>query len=343
MHPYGDVSHCRYQVPLSSPSLDMETLLLAVYFLVVLYVLYQMALSLEDKLEDKVDIFIEENTLGEQTQAQLEQQRDNPLARRITARVRNMNFSKDKKVKRPVLSLIFDADKEQVISPEMRLSQKELGMSEKVMQELMLPKIILRIAPTNEQVLKKIMFLSVSVINDTSDVQVYINWDRSSLEMFGQGNRVVRATPNVPVDLSQSQVSTVINPGMTVSCNITTEQKYFRNTETSLVRETPQPLVDLKEKIEMSRLTDPKSGEENVQKLYSLDLMVGMKYRTKSDYEMISLLVPFIFKMKIKIDQPAFPPARWLLRHFGKRRPPSQGNWFWGSSRLEGSRLEDRK
>jgi hypothetical protein len=323
---------------LSSPSLDMETLLLAVYFLVVLYVLYQMALSLEDKLEDKVDIFIEENTLVEQTKAQLEQQKDNPLARRITARIRNMSdisFGKEKKVKRPVLSLIFDADQDQDIPLEMRLSQKESGMSDEVMQELMHPKIILRIAPTNEQILKKIMFLSVSVTNDTSDVQVYINWDRSSLEMSGQGNRVVRSTPNVPVDLSQSQVSTVINPGMTVSCNITTEQKYFRNTETSLVRENPQPLVDLKEKVEMSRLTDPKSGKENIQKLYSLDLMVGMKYRTKSDYEMISLLVPFIFKMKIKVDQPAFPPVRWWLRHFGRRRPPSQGNWFWGSSRFE--------
>jgi hypothetical protein len=305
----------------------METLLLAVYFLVVLYVLYQMALSLEDKQEDKVDIFFEENTVIEQTQAQLSQQ-DN--ASNITARVRSMSFGKDKKVKRPVLVLIFDAEKEMPVPPEMLLSQETLNMSTEILQELLHSKIIIRIAPTNEQTLREIMFVSVSVSNDTSDRQVYVHWDRSSLEMFGQGNRVIRATPNVPVDFSQSQVPTVVNPGMTVSSNITTEQKYIRNTDTSLVRANPQPVVNLKERIEMSRLTDPESGEENIQKLYTLDLMVSMKQAYKQDSSMVSLLIPFIFKLRIKVDQPAFPPVRWWLRHFGKRRT-AKGNWFWGA------------
>jgi hypothetical protein len=305
----------------------METLLLAVYFLVVLYVLYQMALSLEDKQEDKVDIFFEENTVIEQTQAQLSQQ-DN--ASNITARVRSMSFGKDKKVKRPVLVLIFDAEKEMPVPPEMLLSQETLNMSTEILQELLHSKIIIRIAPTNEQTLREIMFVSVSVSNDTSDRQVYVHWDRSSLEMFGQGNRVIRATPNVPVDFSQSQVPTVVNPGMTVSSNITTEQKYIRNTDTSLVRANPQPVVNLKERIEMSRLTDPESGEENIQKLYTLDLMVSMKQAYKQDSSMVSLLIPFIFKLRIKVDQPAFPPVRWWLRHFGKRRT-AKGNWFWGT------------
>jgi hypothetical protein len=306
----------------------METLLLTVYCLVVLYVLYQMALSLEDKLEDKVDIFLEENTLSEQTQAQLSQQR----SRNITARFRSMSFGKEKKVKRPVLALVFDADQEMYIAPEALKAQKELGLSEEIIQELMHPKIIIRIAPTNEQPLMKIMYLSVFVSNDTGDTQVYINWDRSSIEMFGQGNRVIRTTPNVPVDLSQSQVPTVINPGMTVSSNITTEQRYSQNPETSLVRSEPQPLVNLKEKVEMSRLNDPKAGEENIQSLYTLDLMVGLKRRTEMDHEITSLLIPFIFKMRIKVDQPAFPPLRWWLNHFGRKRP-QKGNWFWGGAR----------
>jgi hypothetical protein len=328
------------ELPLSSPSLDMETLLLAVYFLVVLYVLYQMALSLEDKLEDKVDILVDENTLGGQTQDQLSQQ---PHAKHITARVRSISFGKEKKVKRPVLALIFDADKEVLIPPEILLAQKALGMNQEAIQELAHHKILIRISPTNEQKLNPIPYVSVAVTNSTDDTQVYVDWDRSSLEMFGQGNRVIRYTPTLPVDLSQSQVPTVINPGMTVSANITTEQKYNRDPETKLVR-PPLPIVELKERVEMVRLTDPNAGEENIQNLYTLDLMVVMKHRIKPDNsELISLLIPFIFKMKIKVDQPAFPPARWLLRHFGKRRPPSQGNWFWGSSRLEGSRLEDRK
>ena len=309
----------------------MEAFLLAVYFLVVLYVLYKMALSLEDRLEDKVDIFIEENTLGGQTQAQLSMQRQ---AKRITAQVRHMSTGKDK-TKRPVLSFIYDANVQYPISPDMLAAERAMGMSDEVIQERQHPKIIVRIAPTNEQPLKKIMFLSVSVFNDTDDTQVYINWDRSSLEMFGQGNRVIRSTPNVPVDLSQPQVPTVINPGMTVSSNITTEQKYSRNTDTDLVRATPQPVVDLKERIAMAKPTDPTSGEENIQQLYSLDLMVGLKRTTESDSEIVSILVPFIFKMKIKVDQPAFPPLRWWLRNFG-RRSQTQGNWFWGSRPKEG-------
>lgn len=312
----------------------MDTLLLAIYFLVVLYVLYQMALSLEDRLEDKVDIFIDEKTLGEQTQTQLSMHKE---AKRITAKVRHMNTGKDKnKVKRPALSLIYDAGIKYPIPPDKLAVQKALGMNDEMIQELAHPKIIIRIAPTNEQPLKKIMFLSVFVSNDTADTQVYINWDRSSLEMFGQGNRIIRTTPNVPVDLSQFQVPTVINPGMTVSSNITTEQKYSRNTDTDKVQATPQPVVDLKERIDMAKPTDPTSGEENIQDLYVLDLMVGLKHPTAPDSQIISILLPFMFKMRIKVDRPAFPPMRWWLRHFG-RRNASEGNWFWGSRPKEKS------
>jgi hypothetical protein len=316
----------------------LQTLLLAVYFLVVLYVLYQMALSLEDKLEDKVDILLDENALGDQTQDQLSQQKH---AKHITAHVRNISFGKEKKVKRPALALVIDADKELFIPPEILLAQKALGMSEEVIQELAHQKILIRISPTNEQKLKPpIPYLSIAITNSTDDNQVYIDWDRSSLEIFKQGNRVIRFTPTLPVNLSLGQVPTVINPGMTVSCNITTEQKYNRNPETNLVQ-PPLPIVDLKERVDMVRLTDPDASEENIQPLYTLDLMIEIKHLIKpNNNEVVSLLVPFVFKMKIKVDQPAFPPVRWWLRHFGKRRPPSQGNWFWGSSRLEGSRLE---
>jgi hypothetical protein len=318
---------------LSSPSLDMETLLLAVYFLVVLYVLYQMALSLEDKLEDKVDILLDEDALSRQTQDQLSQQKH---AKHITAHVRNISFGKGKKVKRPMLALIIDADKELFIPPEEVLMKKALGMSEEVIQELAHQKILIRISPTNEQKLSPpIPHVSIYVTNNTDDNQVYIDWDRSSLEMLKQGNRVIRFAPTLPVNFSLGQAPTVINPGMTVSCNITTEKKYNRNPETNLVR-PPLPIVDLKEKVEMVRLTDPDASEENIQPLYTLDLMIEIKQLIKpNNNEAVSLLVPFICLMKIKVDQPAFPPARWLLRHFGKRRPPSQGNWFWGNSRLE--------
>ena len=52
----------------------MENLLLAIYFLVVFYVLYQMALSLERTLEDAVYISVDTKFLEEQVRSQLDTQ-----------------------------------------------------------------------------------------------------------------------------------------------------------------------------------------------------------------------------------------------------------------------------
>ncbi|MEM6450734.1 MAG: hypothetical protein AAF703_10515 [Cyanobacteria bacterium P01_D01_bin.105] len=305
----------------------MDVLLLFIYVIVVFLVLYQMSLELEDKLEDKVEIVLEENTLAEQTQGQIDLQ-NNP--RHIAARSRNMSFGKKKKVKRPVLVLVFDADKEVPIDPVAKEMQKALKMSDEMFQEYLHPKVIIRIAPTNEQPLKEIPFISVIVTNGTADMQVYVDWDSSSIEMMNQGNRVVRATPNIPIDLSQPQVPTVINPDMTVTSNITVEKRFSRSSETSLLFAPSQPVLNLKEKAALSKLTDPTKAKDNIQSLYALDLKVLIKHRTAGSHEVMNLLVPFIFKMKIKVDEPAFPPMRWWLRHFGKNRP-KKGNWFWGS------------
>lgn len=305
----------------------MDTLLLTIYTLVVFYVLYQMSLSLEDMLEDKVEVFVDDKQLQEQTQAQLDLQKQ----KQLTAKFQMRGFGKDKKkqVKRPVLMLVYDADKKMPLPPEAKDLQEATGLSGEMFQNFLRDKITFRVSPTNEMTLKKIMFLTVLVNNNTVDKQVYINWDHSSLESFGQGNRVVRNTANVKLDLSRSQVMTVVNPGMTVNSNITTENAYARN-EAGLVGATPQPVADLKERLEMAKPTDPTSGEENIQHLYTLDLMVGIKQRNAPDSQMLTLLIPFIFKMKIKVDKPAFPPMRWLLRNFGRRRM-KKGNWFWGS------------
>ncbi|MGB7084681.1 MAG: hypothetical protein WBD47_03945 [Phormidesmis sp.] len=313
----------------------MDALLLTVYFLVVIYVLYQMALALEDRLEDKIEIIVEEKTLGEQTNAQLSLQRN---AKHINAYVRHMSFGKgkdkkqDKKkqIKRPVLVLIFNEDQEIPLTEAHEALQKEMKLDDEQFQEFLHPKIIVRIAPTNEQKLKPpIVYLSIYIHNDTDNTLVYIDWDRSSLEMFGQGNRLIRSTPNVPIDLSRPQIFTAVNPGMIVGCDTTIEKKYNFNPEANQVQ-LPQPLVDLEERVELFRMTDPTTEEENIQPLYTLDLMMGIKRRTDPDSQVINLLIPFIFKMKIKVDKPAFPPLRWLLRNFGRRKR-SKGSWFWGS------------
>lgn len=299
----------------------METLLLTVYCIVVFYVLYQMALSLENKLEDKVTIVMDKKTLERQTKEQLSLQ---TKARGIDVRVKDIGIGKDKKVKAPALLFVLKSDQEIPVDPVSKEVQKALKMSDEALQEYLHEKITIRISPTNKQKLKPVVFLSVSINNDTANTQVYVDWDRSSVERFGQGSRAIRSTPNMPVDLSQPQVLTAINPGMTVVSNVTTEQRYSRNPATNQV-EMPKPLVDLKQEVAMAKLTDPKKEDENIQPLYALDLMLSFKNRIEPDHEMVKVLLPFIFKMKIEVDKPAFPPLRWLLRHVGRNRKPL----FW--------------
>lgn len=311
---------------MGSTATAMDTLLLTVYFIVVFYVLYKMALSLEDKLEDKVVIVVDEKTLLEQTKEQLSSQKN---AERFDARVKEVSFGKGKKkTKNTALLLVLDTDIEKPVDEENLKVQEKLKLSDEDLQEMLHEKIILRITPINKQKLIDVVFITVSINNDTANTQVYINWDRSSIEMSGQGNRTVRSTPNMPLDLSQPQVLTVVNPGMSVVSNVTTEKKYKRDPETNRV-DMPEPLVDLKQQVALHKITDPNSDKENIQPLYTLDLMIGIKQRTDPDHQIVNVLVPFIFKMKIQVDQPAFPPIRWLVRHFGSRRLEN-GSWLWG-------------
>ena len=306
----------------------MDTLLLTIYFIVVFYVLYKMALGLEDKLEDKVVILLDEKTLNQQTNDQLSLQK---TARRFSARIHQVALGKEKKIKHTALQLVVDPDKVMPIGPEALLIQETMKMSDEALQEYLHEKITIRVSPINKQKLKPVVYLGVTVDNDTANTLVTINWDRSSIEMFGQGNRTVRSTANMPIDLSQPQVLTVVNPGMVVSSNVTTERKYNRDPETNRVG-MPEPLVDLKQRVEMSKMPNITGDKPNIQPLYTLDLMLGLKRRTENDTALVNVLVPFIFKMKIEVDQPAFPPIRWMLKNFGSQSKMQNG-WIWGGGR----------
>jgi hypothetical protein len=304
----------------------MDTLLLTVYFLVVIYVLYQMALSLEDKLEDKVVIDLDRKFAQEQTQSQLSFQAPN-----ITATVEDIGFGKEKKNKRPVLMLTYNDAKPPIARylPDAEALRK-LGMSDEQIANMGKDRISIEVLPIGKRTLKQpILFLSIDVKNKTEDNQVYLDWDLSSLEMFGQGNRIIRSTANMTRDLSQPQIFGTINPGQSVRFDVNIERNYTRDLETGVLRQ-PLPVVDLKQRVDQSQLTDPTKKEENIQALYGLDLMVRFKKTSEPNDKMINLLVPFAFTLKIEVDQPAFPPLRWLLRNIGRRNRP-EGSWFWGT------------
>ncbi len=305
----------------------MDAFLLTVYFLVVIYVLYQMALSLEDRLEDKIIIHVDKAFLAEQTQAQLSlQARARHLKVKAIAEERGI---KDSKIKFPGLCLLFgDSPDISDLNPGQSLGLRALGLDDAAISRVYQPKIDIQVKPTGQQSVKPLLYLSVTANNSAPDMQIYLDWDHSSLEMFGQGHRIIRSAPNMPRDLSQPQIYSVVNPGQTVTSNITIERNYFYNAENNQM-ELGKPLVDLKEWLGMSKLTDPTKESKNIQPLYNLDLMVGLKRVTDSNTELINLLVPFSFELEIKPDQIALPPLRWLLRRTGRNRQQLR-SWLWG-------------
>ena len=297
------------------PTTPMELLLLTVYFLIVIYVLYQMALSLEDKLEDKIDISLDEGFLKEQTQQQLDCQRD---ASFISTDVREVNMGMGKKnIKRTFFFLKFKPQTKS-ISAEYQEALKAMGMSEEEMLSALETTISVSVIPTGRQTLRPIFYISIEINNDTENMQIYVNWDKSSLALSKQGNRIIRSTPNMPVDLSQPQMYSVVNPKQSFFTNVTIEKNYVRDPATNQVG-MPQPVVDLKDEFEFIRMEQESEEGAPEYQLYGLDLMVGVKRITDRDEKLINLLLPFSFTLDILPGQIALPPLRWLMRRLGRR------------------------
>lgn len=299
----------------------MDELLLVVYFLVVFYVLYKMALSLEKNQENRVIIHIDKEFLAEQTQNQLSTL--GKMASHLKASTDKMTFGKGK-LEYTVLKLsVGKFASKDVLKSEDAIALKKMGLTDEGILTLFEEKISIRVMPTGQQRLRPISFLTVFVTNETSDMQLYVNWDHSSLEMFNQSNRIIRSTPNMPRDLTQPQIHSVINPKRSITADVTIEKSFSYNLELNRM-ERAEDLVDLAERVEFAQVTDPSNEEKNIQPLYTLDLMIGIKHITQQDTQLINLLVPFAFTLEIEPDQIALPPLRWLLRRIGKRNRPSR-------------------
>ncbi|MEL6552424.1 MAG: hypothetical protein AAFQ63_03010 [Cyanobacteria bacterium J06621_11] len=302
----------------------METLLLFVYFLVVFYVLYQMALDLERRQEDRVKIHLDYDFLASQTQDQLNFQKG---AKHIRAVVSTLSFGK---LQFTALQFsIAPKDRQQALNSPFAKERRQEGWDDDEILKLLTGNISVRLMPIGQQKLRPISLLTVIVENRTMDSHVYVNWDHSSLEMFNEANRIIRSVPNMPRDLTQPQIYSLVNPESSLTASVTVEKNYAYNPKTDRMT-LADNLVDLADRVEMSKMTDPTTEEKNIQPLYTLDLMVGIKHVTDPNSELINLLMPFKFTLEIEPDKIALPPLRWLLRRFGKRNRPDTGSWFWG-------------
>ncbi|MFG6096945.1 hypothetical protein D0962_25680 [Leptolyngbyaceae cyanobacterium CCMR0082] len=276
-----------------------DVLILTVYFLVVIYVLYQMALSVENTLENKLKVDLNRGALLAQVNQQLQQL---PDTQQITAEIEELELKGYKLP--PQLAL--------TVTSQNNAQQKR--------------KVTVNVGPMGRMPLAmSLMDLNVTIRNTTSDAQVFIDWDRSTVSSgtTRRTQRVVRAGIPISGDLSRSQVLSVINPGESFVTRVTGENCLGLDPETRNLR-PGRPLIEMIEVADL--ITDLIETPEDIQDLppmmaYSLGLMIGIRQITHDQTNHTAyLLLPFNFQAVLLPDEIAFPPLRWLLN---RPRPES--------------------
>ncbi|NJL87916.1 MAG: hypothetical protein HC886_21160 [Leptolyngbyaceae cyanobacterium SM1_1_3] len=216
-----------------------DILILTVYFICVAYVLYQIALAQEAQRDDQVDIHLNQEALMAQLAAQLQQQ---GRAEAFAAEV------------------LPSGDKPLDGSPFLRLQLPNPRQPEADVET-----IDMQVLPQGMRPLQPpIKALDVRILNRSQTIQVYIDWDRSSItRLNNQAQRVIRLSNTMPNELFQPQVQSVINPGQLFSVAVTSESAFGRSGEAQSL-EPQGPLIDLEKAI---KLPQPLQ-------IYSLKLLV---------------------------------------------------------------------
>lgn len=310
-----------------------DILILTIYFICVVYVLYQMALSVEANLEDQVQIVLDTDTLEAEIAPQLAQQGLSKIQSKIVGG----------KLGKPLLQNlgINGADTQDQILTKQREGKLSPGLLQQAgifspylhgqLAKGSLPTLIqlaipitsdrvemlrMQVLPQGKLPLKPpIRELAVVVDNGLHNQQIFFDWDSSSLSVHGGlAYRVVRNVPGMPLDLLQPQVQTVANPNQGVNAQVTSEA-LFRRPEANTALESVPVLINLEAVPEMKEMM----------RVYSLRLLVWIKPMNAPDSQAIRLLLPFNFKIEVLPDHVALPILSWLLDWFSPAKRPR----FW--------------
>lgn len=254
-----------------------DLLILTIYFIVVAYVIYQMALSVEAKLEDQIVIQLDRKLLQTSVENQLRQQGLEGIAIEV------LNSGAPPLAKAACLSL-------KVPIP--------------VQDEVVEGTVAVQVSPQGTKPIEPpIAGLTVQLVNTVPAAQVVVDWDRSTLNLYNnQARRVIRQTPGMRMDLVQPQVWSVVNPRQSFTATVTSEDTFGRNPESHLLQPTA-PLINLGKAM---NLPAP-------QRSYALELLVGIKPMVAPEQPIIWLLLPFRFEIGILPGQAAVPVINWIL------------------------------
>lgn len=272
-----------------------DVLILTIYFLVVIYVLYQMALAVENSLEDKLRIDLNKDGLTHQVDQQLAQL---SISQEITAEIEELEL---KKIKLP---------------PQLALRIKDPSHPE------LTDKITVNVGPLGKIPLAKpIKDLKINVKNSTRNTQIFIDWDRSSITtekpfIGQQTQRVIRSGIPIGSDLFRSQVLSVINPGEFFDTGVTGENCLGIDPETRTLTAIRGSIFEPNDIASRLLKSLEGNGGNNIFPptiAYSLQLLIGIRRIAEHDSKTIYLLLPFQFLAVLLHDEIAFPPLRWLL------------------------------
>ncbi|MEA5464799.1 hypothetical protein [Leptothoe sp. PORK10 BA2] len=272
-----------------------DVLILTIYFLIIIYVLYQMALSVENTLEDKLEVALDRQALLEQVNLQLKHL---PSPQQITAKVDQLEMKGIKFP--PFLNLSITSHND----PDNKLP------------------VMVDVGPTGKMpIAKSIKDLSISIQNITGDAQIFVDWDKSSI-ISGKARRtqrVIRSGVPITGGLPQAQLLSVVNPGETFIAQVTGENclGFDPESQTLQAKRSLVEMMDIADYItDMMELNSALGDTEDkpTSLAYGLRLMIGIRQITYQQQSQTTyLMLPFEFKAILLEDTIAFPPLRWLL------------------------------
>jgi hypothetical protein len=262
--------------------MELDILILTVYFICIGYVIYQMALSVEAELEDQVVLVADREGLEAAVRSQLINQGfPEDAAEGLTAAPAPLS---------PTTAL-------RLAVPEPRTITDEAGQPVE-------GQVVVQVLPQGPHPLQPVPHLTVQILNQTQGLQITVDWDRSSLSrMNNQVRRVIRPTPGMRLDLGLPQVTSVVNPNQFLSTAITSEDTFNRDPVTQLLQ-MATPLLD----IEKMAVMPPPARK------YALELFLQLTPLTGRGARSIVLLVPFRFMVNVLPAQPAIPLLNWIMR-----------------------------
>ncbi|MBE9114062.1 hypothetical protein IQ273_32370, partial [Nodosilinea sp. LEGE 07298] len=271
--------------PSATTRMEIDILILTVYFICIGYVVYQMALSIEEELEDQVVLVPDADSLESTVRSQMVRQGfDETTVEVLQAGVAPLG-------KAVSLRLVVPEPRS-LAPPEDRPESPQVGQ------------IVVQVLPQGPHPLQPIMGLTVQVINQSRALQVIIDWDRSSItRMTNEIRRVIRQTPGMRLDLALPQVASVVNPNQYLSTVVNSEDCFSRNGDTQVLQQAA-PVVDVPK---MANLKAPLRN-------YALDLVVQLKPFSDRGGRPVMLLLPFRFAIEPLPAKAAIPLVNWILK-----------------------------